>query len=73
YNLGREIAEVADVVLLVGKHRAGMINQGLKDAKFDGEVHFFDTLASAENEFQNILHLDDVLLILNDLPDFYNE
>ncbi len=73
YRLGRKIGEVADLVLLVGVKRTDIIRRGLQDSGYGGEIHIYDKLSSAEEDFKNRLHLGDVLLILNDLPDIYDE
>ncbi len=73
FDLGRKIAEVADLVLLVGFKRTDSIKRGLLDAGYGGEIHIYKTLASAEEDFENRLKAYDTLLILNDLPDIYEE
>lgn len=72
-RLGRSLARVADVVMLVGKRRIDAIKKGLQEEGFGGEVLIFETLGDAENSFPNVLHVDDVLLILNDLPEIYED
>lgn len=72
YILGREIARVADVAMLIGKKRVDIIRRGILDNGFQGEIYCYDTLKAAEADFVNRLHLNDVLLILNDLPDIYD-
>lgn len=73
YALGQKIAEVADLVLLVGATRTDPIRRGLLDGGFGGEIHIYDSLAGAEGDFQNRLRSGDALLILNDLPDIYDD
>lgn len=70
--LGERIASVADVVLLVGK-RAEEIKRGLKRGEFFGDVYVYDDLSSCEKDFSNTLKIGDTLLILNDLPEWYEE
>lgn len=70
--LGEQIALVADVVLLVGK-RAEQIKRGLKRGEFFGDIFEYDSLSSCEKDFSNTLKMGDTLLILNDLPESYEE
>jgi UDP-N-acetylmuramoyl-tripeptide--D-alanyl-D-alanine ligase len=71
--LGAEIAEVADAVILIGKDRVEPLRGGLKDKGFAGQVYTYPSLKEAEENFKNVLKLGDTLLILNDLPDHYDE
>ena len=73
YILGKNMASVADLVLLVGVKRTDPIKRGLIENGYGGEIHIYPSLASAEADFENRLKVGDVLLILNDLPDIYNE
>lgn len=73
FNLGVMLAGVADVVMLVGKKRTLPIQRGLKDRGFSGQTRTYDTLSDAEAAFKDVLHIGDVLLLLNDLPDCYDE
>lgn len=73
YKLGEEIGKVADLVLLIGSARAEMIKRGLIDSGYSGEIHVYNKLSACEDDFKNRLHAGDVLLILNDLPDIYDE
>ena len=64
--------------LLDGLLRNGVTNSAvclsrLKENGFGGETHIFRTLSEAEGKFPELLHLGDVLLLLNDLPDNYSE
>ena len=72
-ELGREIACVADVALLVGGKRARTVADGLKEGGFAGETRSYRSLAEAQKDFGGVLHAGDVLLLLNDLPDIYEE
>ncbi|MDE5601097.1 MAG: UDP-N-acetylmuramoyl-tripeptide--D-alanyl-D-alanine ligase, partial [Clostridia bacterium] len=73
YKLGMSLGAVADLVLLVGMKRTDPIRRGLIDSGYGGEIHIYNSLKDAENDFANRLHVGDVLLILNDLPDIYDE
>ena len=67
------LADVADVVMLIGGKRVRAVETGLKDARFTGETRKYDSLRDAEEDFKNVLHVGDVLLLLNDLPDCYDD
>ena len=71
--LGKRIADVADVVLLIGNERTEPILRALKDCEFGGETKRYSSLDTCEKDFVNTLKLGDTLLILNDLPDIYND
>ena len=73
FELGKNVAEVADLVLLVGFKRTDPIKRGLLENGYAGEIHVYKTLADAEKDFENRLKVGDTLLILNDLPDIYDE
>ncbi|MCQ2603370.1 MAG: UDP-N-acetylmuramoyl-tripeptide--D-alanyl-D-alanine ligase, partial [Clostridia bacterium] len=69
--LGEEIAIYCDIAILIDK-RADDILRGLKE-NFSGSIYRFDTLQDAQKEFGNILHIGDNVLLLNDLPDIYED
>lgn len=71
--LGKHIADVADVVLLIGGERVEPILRALKECEFGGEIKRYSSLESCEKDFVNTLKLGDTLLILNDLPDIYED
>ena len=71
--LGKRIAEVADVVLLVGGERTEPIFRAIRECEFGGESKRYGSLAACEKDFVNTLKLGDTLLILNDLPDIYED
>lgn len=73
YMLGKTMAEVCDLAMLVGVKRTDPIKRGLIENGFGGEIHIYSSLASAEADFENRLKVGDTLLILNDLPDIYDE
>lgn len=72
FELGKQISEVASVVLLIGKQRTEPIVRGLVEGGFSGVLKRFDSLAEAQENFRFILKTGDVLLIENDLPDNYD-
>lgn len=73
YKLGISMSAVADLVMLVGAKRTDAIRRGLIDGGYGGEIHIYDSLKCAEDDFKDRLHVRDILLILNDLPDIYDE
>ena len=73
YKLGISMSAVADLVMLVGAKRTDAIRRGLIDGGYGGEIHIYDSLKCAEDDFKDRLHVGDILLILNDLPDIYDE
>ena len=73
YELGKNMADVCNLALLVGVKRTDPIKRGLLENGFGGEIHIYKSLASAEADFANRLKVGDTLLILNDLPDIYDE
>ncbi len=73
YKLGMKMAEVADLALLVGIKRTDPIRRGLLDGGFAGEIHIYDSLDGAREDFKCRLLAGDALLILNDLPDIYDD
>ena len=70
-RLGKSISEVADVVVLIGGHRVEYIRSGMVD--FQGEVLHFASLKEAEKSFKDFIHMGDIILLLNDLPDIYED
>lgn len=70
--LGREIAEVADVAVIVGEYAKEQIKLGLDIAQFPKEkMHFVSSTAKALDMIYKIAQKDAVVLIENDLPDQY--
>lgn len=73
YKLGKRVCESADVIMLIGEKRSEPLRRAIRDAEFAGEVYTYDSLKQAENDFRKVLRLNDVLLLLNDLPDCYDD
>ncbi len=72
-QLGRDIAAVAQEVLLVGIRRTLPIKQGLVEAGFDeAQIRSFPSLTEANRYAAQTYGEGDVLLYENDLPDQYN-
>ncbi len=74
YKFGKEIAKVADYVLLVGKQRTKPIENGLRDAGFNMDhVLVGKDLNEATTFLTGLATPGSVVLFENDLPDNYNE
>ena len=76
YNVefGRQIAENADIAILVGNYNAKSITEGiLESGCFDrGNLHYANQLSDATELLQRLLQAGDVVLYENDLPDNYS-
>jgi len=73
-ELGRGIAKVCDIAILVGEVRTQAIKEGLVDADFDREnIFIVKSLKESEMVLKTLLRQGDVVLFENDLPDTYNE
>ncbi len=71
-EFGKRIADVCDLVILVGKNQSENIKKGLLEKGFNEEkVIFKETLFEVTNLFKTILQSGDVVLLENDLPDNY--
>ncbi len=71
YELGVKLSSVADIVVVVGP-LADTIRKGLLDAGYNPtKIIEFTTLKLATSHFGEILKANDVMLIINDLPDNY--
>jgi UDP-N-acetylmuramoyl-tripeptide--D-alanyl-D-alanine ligase len=70
--LGKEIAQVADIVIVVGEFAMTALKSGLKEAQFDMDnVHFLSSTSHALDFVYKNAQKDAVILIENDLPDQY--
>lgn len=69
--LGQRIAEVADIAVLIGGRCSAHIRKGMED--FQGEILHFATLKEAQKSFKDFIHIGDNILLLNDLPDIYED
>lgn len=71
-EFGKRIADVADIVILVGKTQTENIKTGLLKSGFDvNNIMMFDSLFEVTNAFKTLLQTGDVVLLENDLPDNY--
>jgi len=73
FEFGKTLAKHADIVIVIGKHNAEMIIQGLIDGGFNREnIMFAKTLNKGNAMLNEILNKGDVVLFENDLPDNYS-
>ena len=71
-GVGRNIAEICDVAILVNKNQSENIKKGLLEQGFDPKIIIYkDTLFEVTNLFKTFLQAGDVILMENDLPDNY--
>ena len=76
-NIGRQLAGVADVVILVRDSVTAYIEQGIQSAKGQGlrakgpEIVWFNTAPEAHEGLKRILKPNDVVLFQNDWGDQY--
>ena len=76
YNrqFGRDIAQAADIAIIVGKKRVQPILDGLADMSFPAEnLYRVDTLDVSTALLRTLARKEDVVLYENDLPDQYQE
>ena len=73
FELGKTLANHADMVIVVGKHNAQMIINGLLENGMDREnIKFAKSLNRGNEVLNDIMKEGDVVLFENDLPDNYN-
>ena len=71
-ELGRNMAGICDIVILVNKNQSENIKKGLLEAGFDEKnIIYKDNLFEVTNFFKTFLQSGDVILMENDLPDNY--
>ncbi len=74
YEFGKIMADVADVVYLIGPKHTKPIYDGMADAGFKKEnIRVFKSLNEATKELWSDVKLGDTIIFENDLPDNYNE
>ncbi len=72
-EFGKTLAAHADIVIIIGKHNAEMLINGLLDGGMEREnIIFARTLKKGNEELNAIMKEGDVVLFENDLPDNYN-
>ncbi|KGG79556.1 UDP-N-acetylmuramyl peptide synthase [Caloranaerobacter azorensis H53214] len=73
-EFGKNIANVCDYVILIGKNRTKPIFEGLREMNYSKDKIFVvSTLNEATVKLQELVKPGDVVLFENDLPDTYNE
>ena len=73
FEFGKLLASHTDKVIVIGKHNATMIINGLIEGGMDREdIIFAGSLAKGNDELNKIMQEGDVILFENDLPDNYN-
>ena len=72
-EFGKTLAKHADKVIIIGKHNAEMLINGLLDGGMEREnITFAKNLKRGNEELNAIMKEGDVVLFENDLPDNYN-
>lgn len=72
YNLGQEIAGVADIVIIMNKVHYLSVKQGLLDKGFDeSKIYNTDNMDNTVKLLGELMQPHDVILWENDLPDNY--
>lgn len=73
FEMGKTLARHADIVIVIGKHNAVMLIDGMIEAGMDREnIKFARTLNKGNELLNSIMAEGDVVLFENDLPDNYN-
>jgi len=70
-NIGRQIAKVADVVVLMKNSVTDYICDGLKKEKFDGKLIIIDNPLEFYSNLEHFVAVGDVVLMQNDWTDNY--
>ena len=71
FELGENIAKVADLAILIGVNREDIRLGMLSDNFCDKNIYLVEHLDNAKELFSAMLRKGDVLLLQNDLPDNY--
>lgn len=73
-EFGKQIAEVCDEVILVGKEQTKPIQDGLRIQKYpEKNIHIINDVKEAFVLMQQLQGKETYVLIENDLPDIFNE
>jgi UDP-N-acetylmuramoyl-tripeptide--D-alanyl-D-alanine ligase len=70
-NIGRQIAEVADVVVLMNNSVTDYISTGLRDGKYAGSLLIVDDPLEFYTNLGHFVAAGDVVMMQNDWPDNY--
>ena len=72
FNIGKQLSEAADLVILIKNSATPYIEQGLLENGFNKKnIIWFDSAASAHAGIKDITKKRDVILFQNDWPDNY--
>lgn len=71
-EFGKQIAKVADEVILVGEEKTKPIQEGLKEMNFEN-IHIINDVLKAFPLVQTLKDKETYVLLENDLPDIFNE
>lgn len=72
-EMGKTLAKHADAVIVIGKHNAQMLINGLIEGGMPREnIKFEKTLKRGNDTLNSMMQEGDVVLFENDLPDNYN-
>ena len=72
-EMGKTLSQHADMVIIVGRHNAEMLINGLLEGGFDREnIKFAKSLNKGNQLLNEIVKEGDIVLFENDLPDNYN-
>jgi UDP-N-acetylmuramoyl-tripeptide--D-alanyl-D-alanine ligase len=73
-EFGKQIANVCDIVILIGENKTRHIVKGLKQSGYDmDKVQIKRTVYDGFAYIRSVISKGDVVLIENDLPDNFNE
>ncbi len=73
FNFGKLLAENANIVIVIGKHNAEVLINGMLEGGMAKEnIIFAKNLKKGNEELNKIIREGDVVLFENDLPDNYN-
>jgi UDP-N-acetylmuramoyl-tripeptide--D-alanyl-D-alanine ligase len=72
-EMGKILAKHADIVIIIGRHNAEMLINGLVEGGFDKKnIHFAKNLNKGNDKLNEVMKEGDIVLFENDLPDNYN-
>ena len=74
FEFGKQIAEVCDEVILVGKKKTKVIYDALIESKFDEKkIHVINDVKESFRLMEELKDGNTYVLLENDLPDLFNE
>lgn len=71
FTIGKELAKVADLVVLIRNSVTPIIEAGLKEGKYKGKLLWFEDALECYNSLDSFTTPGDVVLLQNDWPDQY--